>query len=82
MRSSYFPEKSSKFSGLYGRTDFYGNVYNFPGFHRINLVEPGNESPFYVLSYKIESNEKYSFLLTSFLPGNDRPGKNPGNDVT
>lgn len=66
MTSSYFPEKPSKISGLYGRTDFYGNVYNFPGFHRRNLVEPGNESPFYVLSHKIKLNLKYSFLMTSF----------------
>ena len=58
--------KTVKISGLYGRTDFYGNVYNFLGFHRRNLVEPGNESPFYVLSHKIKLNLKYSVLMTSF----------------
>ena len=56
MTSAYFPEKPSKFRGLYGKTDFNGNVYNFPGFYRRNLVEPGNESHFYVLSRAITFN--------------------------
>ena len=66
MTLSYFLENPFQISGLNGKTDSYGNVNNFLGFHCRNLVESGNERP-YVLPYKIKLISKYSFLMTPFM---------------